>query len=97
MSKKIYVGKLPNKITDQDLRDLFSKIGNVISVKMVKTNSFQKNTGYAYVQMDSDENTTKAIKTLNNSVLEGSNIKVMEAHSLDQEKPFEHYWKKRKY
>lgn len=97
MPKKIYIGKLPDKITDQQLHDLFSKIGNVISTKIIRTMSFQKNMSYGYVQMDTDENTNKAIKTLDNSVLEGSRIKVTEAHFLDQDKQYQPYWKKRRY
>ncbi|QQG44603.1 MAG: hypothetical protein HYW86_01685 [Candidatus Roizmanbacteria bacterium] len=97
MSKKIYIGKLPDKITDKQLSDIFSKIGRVISLKIIKVISFQDNMNYGYVQMDTDDNSNKAIKTLNNSLLEGSRIKVMEAHFLDKEKQEHPYWKKRRF
>lgn len=97
MAKKIHVGSLSEKITDQQLSDVFSKVGKVLSVKVVKVISFQENMNYAYILMDSDENTKKAIKTLDNSLLEGSRIKVMEAHYLDQEKQAQPYWKKRSF
>ena len=85
MSKKIYVGKLSSKITDEQLKNHFSQVGTVISVNVSKSFSFEKSR-YAYVVMSSNEETTKAIQELNNSTLEDSKIHVMEAHSLDQEK-----------
>ena len=86
MSKKIFIGKLPDSITDQKLTDVFSKVGKVISVKIIKPVSFTKNNNYGYVQMDTPENTLKAIKTLDNTTIDGSRIKVAEAHFLDQER-----------
>lgn len=97
MVKKIYIGKLPNTVTDQQLRKIFLEIGDVVSVDIVQTTNFEKNTNYGYVRMDSEEHTLQAIKTLDNSVLEGSRIKVVEAHFLDQDKQERRYWNKRKY
>lgn len=97
MFKKIHIGRIPNKVTDQQLSDIFSKIGRVISVKIVRPFGGEENKNYGYIQMDSEENTLKAIKTLNNSLLEGSRIKVVEAHFLDQIKQEQPYWKKRRY
>jgi len=96
MAKKIYIGKLSDKTTDEHLRDIFMEIGEVVSLKIVRTPNFTENSNYGYVQMDSDENTKKAIKTLNNSTLDGSRIKVLEAHFLDQEKKRRSYWRKRR-
>ncbi len=96
MAKKIYIGKLSDTTTDEQLRDVFMKIGEVVSLKIVRTANFEKNTNYGYVQMDSDENTTKAIKALNNSTLSGSRIKVLEAHYLDQDIKRRTYWTKRR-
>ncbi len=85
MAKKIYVGRLPKQTTEQQLIDIFSKAGNVISVQIIKTNNNQENSGYGYIRMDTDDSTIKAISLLNNSTFSGSKIVVMEAHFLDQE------------
>lgn len=86
MVKKLYVGKLSAKTTDQMLFDHFSKAGRVVSASLSKTNNPQIHAGHGYVLMGSDREMEKAIHTLNNSILEGSRIIVMEAHQLDQEK-----------
>lgn len=97
MAKKIYIGKLSNKITGQQLHDLFSKTGRVISANVVNVTSFKENMNYGYITMSTDEETKKAINTLNNTILEGCRIKVMEAHFLDQDKQQSYYWKKRRF
>ncbi len=88
MANKIYVGRLPKQTTEQQLIDVFSKAGKVISVQIVKTNNNRENSGYGYVRMDTDDSTIKAIRLFNNSVFSGSKIAVMEAHYLDQD----HSW-----
>lgn len=85
MAKKIYVGGLADKTTEENLSKHFAQIGQVVSVKIVNKITFQKNSRYGYVLMKSKEEVDKAILTLNNSLLDGSKIKVLEAHFLDQE------------
>ncbi|MDP2692140.1 MAG: RNA-binding protein [bacterium] len=96
MAKKIYIGKLSDKTTEDQLREAFTKIGEVVSLRIVRTANFVKNSNYGYVQMDSMESTKTAIKELNNSTLDGSHIKVMEAHYLDQDIKRRSYFQKRK-
>ena len=85
MSRKIYVGKLSSITTDENLFQHFSQAGKVITAKVAKSINPDKNAGYGYITMSNDQETKKAIKTLNNTHLEGNNISVMEAHLLDQE------------
>lgn len=96
MAKKIYIGKLPSSITDQQLADIFSKVGKVVSAKIIKKISFQENMNYGYIRMETDSATAEAIKTLNNTVIGGSRIKVVEAHYLDQDRP-QQYYRRRSY
>lgn len=97
MAKKIYVGKLPSTIVDQRLTDLFSTIGKVISVRVIKNSGSAENLNHGYIQMSTEEETQRAIRTLNNTVVEGSRILVVEGHFLDQERSANYHskWKKR--
>ena len=45
MVKKLYVGKLSPKTTDQMLFDHFSKAGRVVSASLSKTNNPQTHAG----------------------------------------------------
>lgn len=91
MAKKIYVGNISPTTTDKHLFDHFSKVGKVVSASVVKSVNTGKNYGYGYVLMGNDLETVKAIKTLHNSILEGSRIRVIEAHPMDQEKKSYYY------
>lgn len=95
MVKKIYVGKISTKTTDQKLFDHFSKAGKVISATISKSINSQVHAGYGYVLMGSDKEMEDAISKLHNSVLDGSRLVVIKAHPIDQEK--QQYYYRRHY
>lgn len=95
MAKKIYVGSIADTTTKENLIGHFSQIGTVLTAEINNKISFQKNSRYAYVMMNSTEETKQAILKLNNSLLDGSKIRVLEAHSLDQEKQYKPMYKRK--
>lgn len=91
MVKKIRVGKISSATTDQKLFEHFSKVGTVTSATITKGINPKKHAGYGYVIMGSEKEMEEAIRKLNNSLLDGNRIWVMEAHFLDQEKKQYYY------
>jgi RNA recognition motif-containing protein len=89
--KKIFVGKISLKTTDQKLADHFSKAGKVMSATIVKGISLGNHAGYGYVVMSNEKEMYEAIRKLNNSLLDDSRIKVIIGHPLDQEKKQYYY------
>ena len=83
MSQKIYAGNLSTSTTDSNIFDHFSKIGKVYSVELAKGIDGKTNVGYGYVTMGSEKDMEEAINKLNNSKLDGNNIRVVKAHPLD--------------
>ncbi len=75
----IYVGNLPYKITDTDLRDLFAAYGEVSSVSMVKDKMTGQSKGFGFVEMSDAAEAAAAIQGLNEKAVQGRNIKVNEA------------------
>jgi RNA recognition motif-containing protein len=61
----IYVGSLPFKIKEQELRELFEKHGEVSEVKIVIDNITRQNKGFGFVTMPNDDEANKAIEALN--------------------------------
>ncbi|MGC9325908.1 MAG: RNA recognition motif domain-containing protein, partial [Desulfomonilia bacterium] len=47
----LYVGNLPYKVTESDLKDLFSPYGEVKSVKIIKDNYSNQSKGFGFVEM----------------------------------------------
>ena len=76
----IYVGNLSWTMTDQDLADLFSPYGEVVSAKIV-VDKFKGNRskGFGFVEMADDATATQAIAQLNDSDQGGRKIIVNES------------------
>jgi RNA recognition motif-containing protein len=79
MGKRLFVGNLPWKVTDADLEDLFKESGNVVSTKVITDRDTGRSRGFAFVEMESEEEAEKAINSLNNTDLNGRAIRVSEA------------------
>ena len=75
----IYVGNLPYKITENDLRDLFAQYGEVTSVSMIKDKMTGQSKGFGFVDMPDGAEGNAAINGLNEQAVQGRNIKVNEA------------------
>jgi RNA recognition motif-containing protein len=76
---KLYVGRLPYSTTDQDLTDLFSEFGPVVSATIIVDRETRRSKGFGFVEMD-DQDAVAAMNQLNNSTLEGRTIIVNEAN-----------------
>lgn len=79
MGKKLYVGSIPFQATEDDLRDLFSKVGEVESVKIITDMQTGQSKGFGFVEMATEEDATKAISDLNGATLMERTIVVNEA------------------
>jgi RNA recognition motif-containing protein len=75
----IYVSNLSFDVQDQDLREFFTPYGEVTSAKIITDRETGRSRGFGFVEMGNDEEARKAIDELNNSSVDGRNIKVMEA------------------
>jgi len=60
MAKKLYVGNLSYNTHDEDLREAFSKIGEVLSVTLIGDQATGRSKGFGFVEMASDEDAEKA-------------------------------------
>ena len=75
----IFVGSLPFKIQEADLRELFEAYGEVNSVKIINDRETGRSKGFGFVEMADDEAGKKAIADLNGSEVAGRNIVVNQA------------------
>jgi RNA recognition motif-containing protein len=76
MSVQIYVGNLNYRMTEDALRELFEQYGEVVSVKIVKDRFSGRSKGFGFVEMASKDEGETAIQKLNDSEVEGRNIRV---------------------
>ncbi len=76
--KQIYVGNLPYRSGEEDVRDLFSQYGEVTSVKLITDRETGRPRGFGFVEME-DEGALKAIDALDGKEFEGRTLRVNEA------------------
>jgi RNA recognition motif-containing protein len=83
----IYVGNLAHGVTDGELNAVFSEFGEVSSAKVIMNKHSGRSRGYGFVEMPNDSEANEAIKALDDSPLQGRNIRVNQAKPR-REPPF---------
>lgn len=79
MPKKLYVGNLTYTVTNNDLNDLFSRLGKVESAAVVTDKFSGQSKGFGFVEMADAGEANNAIQSLDGTEFMGRNIKVNEA------------------
>src|SRR4030043_525484 len=79
MGKKLYVGSISFDATEESLRDLFSSIGEVESVKIITDRDTGRSKGFGFIEMSSEEDAKKAIEQLNGTKFMERDLIVNEA------------------
>ena len=86
--KKIYVANISFNATEQDIKDLFSEYGEIESVKMITDKYTGQSRGFAFVEMESEDDAKKAISALNGSTFMGRKLTVAEARPQQKRQRF---------
>jgi len=76
MGTRIYVGKLAYEATEDQLQKLFGQHGTVVSANIITDRESGQSKGFAFVEMEKDEEAQAAIKALDGSEVSGRNILV---------------------
>jgi len=75
----VYVGNLPYGMTDDELRALFQEFGEVSRAQIVIDKPTGRSKGFGFVEMADNAQAEEAIKSLNDKMVKGRNIKVNQA------------------
>ena len=73
MSNKLYVGNLPFSVTQEGLRELFAKHGDVHTVSIITDRDTGRPRGFGFVEMD---NASAAMSALDGKDFEGRSLRV---------------------
>lgn len=87
MASKLYVGRLPYTLTDDELRDLFAAHGTVESAKVIMDRDSGRSKGFGFVEMSTDEEAKAAIAALNDSEQGKMRLVVNEARPQEDRPP----------
>lgn len=76
---RLYIGNLAFETSEETLRNIFSKYGEVESVDIIIDRATGRSKGFGFVEMPKPSQAKEAILALNGSELDGRSIKVSEA------------------
>ena len=79
MGRRLYVGNISYSSGEEDLRELFGKIGSVESISIPTDMATGRPRGFAFVEMSADDDAAKAITELNEAEFQGRRLTVNEA------------------
>ena len=83
MSSKLYVGNLPFSTSEDELRDLFGQAGTIRSVTIPMDKMTNRPRGFAFVEMESEDDANKAIGMFNGKDLGGRSMNVSIARPME--------------
>ncbi|MEM8963245.1 MAG: RNA-binding protein [Acidobacteriota bacterium] len=75
---KMFVGNLPYRATETELRDLFEAFGEVQSARIILNRDTGQSRGFGFVEMD-DQDAEEAMAQLNGGDFQGRRLVVNEA------------------
>ncbi len=76
MSNKLFVGNISFRASEEDVKELFSQAGEVLSARLVKDTATGKSKGFGFVEMATDAQAEKAISMFNGSSFMNRNLVV---------------------
>jgi RNA recognition motif-containing protein len=79
MGRRLYVGNLPYRTTEEELSNLFSHAGAVETVEVMRDSMTGRARGFGFVEMATEEGAQKAITEFHQYQLDGRALVVNEA------------------
>jgi RNA recognition motif-containing protein len=81
----IFVGSLPFKLKENQLRAIFEKYGQVNSVRIINDKITRQNKGFGFIEMPDIDQAKHAIKELNGSEVDGRKIVVNKSEKKEED------------
>lgn len=80
---EVFVGGLDRDATEEDLRKVFSQVGEITEVRLLKNPVTQKNKGFAFLRFATIEQARRAIHELKHPVVNGKQCGVAPSQDSD--------------
>uniref|UniRef100_A0A2P2MLN2 Polyadenylate-binding protein n=1 Tax=Rhizophora mucronata TaxID=61149 RepID=A0A2P2MLN2_RHIMU len=80
VTTSLYVGDLDASVTDAQLYDVFTHLGQVVSVRVCRDLTTRRSLGYGYVNYSNAQDAARALDVLNFTPLNGRPIRIMYSH-----------------
>ena len=87
MGTNLFVGNLPYSMSDQDLIDMFSQVGQVVSAEVIFDRVTRRSRGFGFVQMGDEAAAAAAIEHFHQNEVMGRALTVNEAKPREERPP----------
>lgn len=84
MLKKLFVGNLSYKTTEEDIIDLFKQAGIVVSCNLILDKVTNRSRGFAFLEMSTQAEAKEAIEALNGREMDGRLLVVSAARPRNE-------------
>lgn len=84
---RLFVGNLSYQTMENDLQDFFSQAGSVTSVNLMMDKFTGKSRGFAFVELASSEEASKAVEMFHGKELQGRPLTVNIARPREERPP----------
>ena len=79
MARKLFIGGLPYRTTNDELKDAFAKAGEVATASIVTDRETGRSRGFGFVEMANDADADNAISMWNGKDFDGRTLTVSDA------------------
>lgn len=76
---RIYIGNLSFSTTEETLKTKFEEFGAVQEVKIMTDKFTNQSKGFGFINMEDDDSAFNAIRSINNSDIDGRKVRVSPA------------------
>ncbi len=84
MAKKLYVGNLSYDTTQEQIKALFSQVGEVSEVSLITDRETGRPKGFGFVEMATEQGAQDAIKRFNGTTVDNRALTVNEARPREE-------------
>ena len=92
MEAKLYVGNLSYNTSEDDLRDLFAQAGTVKSATLIRDRDTGRSKGFAFVEMETQEEAEKAISQFHGTQFQDRALTVNMARPREERRRGRRVW-----
>jgi cold-inducible RNA-binding protein len=80
LNNKLFVGGLSWGTTDKELKEAFEAYGDVTDARVIRERDSGRSRGFGFVTFENEEDAGSALEAMNDTELDGRNIRVDFAH-----------------
>ena len=77
MNVMLYVGNLAKSVSENELRTLFSQVGKVTGLRIMKDRNSGESKAYGFVTMSAESEADRAVSRFHNYLLSEQRLKVI--------------------